>query len=175
MINFKDKTHFIAMHGETLSQSACKYLTDYFEDNKEYREVNHNVKKTWQTRLDEDELGMEMVNDIIKPMAEITTNRKYKLGSSKLIDYIEGSWCKGHCDAITQSHLSVITMIDMSSNLKGGQAYFAKDRDAEGVWSIMPGPLYNGDTLMYSANLFHGVYEVQQGRRLVMVNWFIED
>ena len=117
---------------------------------------------------------MDMVNNIIKPMAETSTNRKYKLGSSKLIDYIEGSWCHGHRDSLEQSHLSVITMIDMSSNLKGGQAYFAKDRDAEGVWTMLPGPLFNGDTLMYSANLFHGVYEVQQGRRLVMVNWFIE-
>lgn len=175
MIDSKDITYFIGMHNETLSQSACKYLIDYFEDNKSYLETNYNVMKTWQTRLETDELAMEMVNDIIKPMAEKTTNRKYKAGSSKLIDYIGGSWCNGHRDAIEESNLSVITMIDMSSNLKGGQAYFAKDEKADGVWSMMPGPFSNGDTLMYSVNLFHGVYEVQQGRRLVLVNWFIED
>jgi hypothetical protein len=172
MINIKD-TQFIAMNEKTLSQSACKYLIDYFEDNKEYREVNYNVMKTWQAEV-RDELILDMTVEIIKPMIERTTNRKYKPGSAKLIDYVEGSWCKGHRDSLEQSHLSVITMIDISSDLKGGQAYFAKDERAENVWSMMPGPVYSGDTLIYSPNLFHGVYEVQQGRRLVLVTWFLE-
>jgi len=170
----REDTVSLSLTENVLSLSARKYAIDYFEDNKEYLEENWNVMKTWQAPVaPDDDLIWEMAKNI-RRVCEKVTNRKYKISSGKFIDYVKDSYCKGHKDDPNGSHLSVITMIDMSSDLLGGEAYFARDRKAVSTHKMIPGPLESGDCLMYGYNVYHGVDEVLNGRRLVCVLWLTE-
>ena len=161
---------------DVLSQSARTYLIDYFEENKKYYEKNYNLVKTWQKHLDyEDPMQVEM-QDRVQKAAE--TAMRMKLLPAKngvLVEYIEGGSARGHVDAKAQSSMSVITMINLSKDLRGGEAYFAKDEDTLEYHRMIPGPLENGDSLMYGGSMFHGVEEIFSGKRLVLVTWFMED
>tara|TARA_Y100000389_G_scaffold180684_1_gene195710 strand:+ start:321 stop:845 length:525 start_codon:yes stop_codon:yes gene_type:complete len=170
-----ENTSFVAMSHSVLNHAARRYAIEYFEDNKSYIEKNHNVMKTWQCYAKDDDLISEMVNSV-KVVGERVTNRKYKISSSKFVDYVQGSYCKGHRDSVDQSNLSIITMIDMSSDLIGGEAYFSRDSTSsyDQKFKMVPGPLYSGDSLLYGYNLFHGVDEIIRGRRLVLITWLLE-
>lgn len=170
-----DKSHtFLGVSSEVLSLSARKYAIDYFEENKEYLEVNYNVMKTWQAPIaKDDDLLLEMANNI-KSVCEKVTNRKYKISSGKFINYVKDSYCKGHADNPEASHLSVIVMIDISDDLIGGEAYFGKDRESIATHKMVPGPISSGDCLMYGHNVYHGVEKIFSGRRLVFVLWLLE-
>jgi hypothetical protein len=161
---------------DVLSQSARTYLIDYFEEDKTYHEKNYNLRKVWQNNIDyEDPIQAEMV-DRVQLAAETTT--RMKLSSCRnafLCDYVEGSWAKGHTDNPDASDCSVITMIDLSQDLVGGEAYFAKTKQSLDYHKMIPGPLENGDSLMYGGEMYHGVEEVFSGRRLVLITWFKED
>ncbi len=173
-MTLREDTVFLSMTENVLSLSARKYAIDYFEENKKYLEANYNVMKTWQAPVaPDDDLLLEMANNI-KSVCETVTNRKYKINSGKFINYVKDSYCKGHGDDIEASHLSVITMIDMSSDLLGGEAYFARDAQSEHTHKMIPGPLKSGDCLMYGHNVQHGVEKVFSGRRLVFVLWLLE-
>tara|TARA_Y100000389_G_scaffold92172_1_gene88760 strand:+ start:324 stop:857 length:534 start_codon:yes stop_codon:yes gene_type:complete len=176
MLSDRENTVFLAVTENVLSLSARKYAIDYFEENKKYLEVNYNVMKTWQAVVEnfEDDILLEMLNNI-KSVCEKVTNRKYKTNSAKFIDYVKDSYCKGHADNPEASHLSVIVMIDISDDLIGGEAYFAKDRAATTTHKMIAGPLSSGDCLMYGYNVHHGVEKVFSGRRLVLVLWLIEE
>lgn len=160
---------------DVLSQSARSYLIDYFEDNKYYREGNYNLIKTWQTHLDySDDIQVDIVS-LIQSDAEIVMRMKLlPCKNANLVEYVEGSYANGHVDQNTQSSLSVITMVDLSDDLKGGEAYFSKDVEST-YYKMIPGPIENGDSLMYGGSMFHGVDMVLSGRRLVLVTWFKED
>jgi len=160
---------------DVLSQSARGYLVDFFEEHKKYREENYNLRKVWDKRIDyEDPIQVEMV-DRVQLAAETTTRMKLlPCTSGKLVEYIKGSSAKGHLDDIRSSALSVITMIDLSKDLMGGEAYFARDKESLEYHKIIPGPLENGDSLMYGGEMYHGVEEVLSGRRLVLITWFKE-
>lgn len=170
-----DKGHtFLGVSSEVLSLPARKYIIEYFEDNKRYLEENYNVMKTWQCLVPpDDELLWEMAHKIMHHCSRVT-NRKYTINSGKFIDYVEGSYCKGHADNPDASHLSVIVMIDISDDLVGGEAYFARDRSSAQTHKMVPGPLSSGDCLMYGYNVHHGVEKVIRGRRLVGVLWLTE-
>ena len=160
---------------DVLSQSARSYLIDYFEEGKVYKEENYNLRKVWQKSIDyEDPIQVEMV-DRVQLAAETTTRMELlPCRNAFLCDYTEGSWAKGHTDDGSASDCSVITMIDLSKNLNGGEAYFTKTKESLDYHKMIPGPLENGDSLMYGGNMFHGVEEVFSGRRLVLITWFKE-
>ena len=160
---------------DVLSQSARGYLVDFFEEHKKYREENYNLRKVWDKRIDyEDPIQVEMV-DRVQLAAETTTRMKLlPCRGGFLCDYVKGSWAQGHTDNIDQSNCSVITMIDLSKDLKGGESYFARDKESMEYHKMIPGPLENGDSLMYGGEMYHGVEEVLSGRRLVLITWFKE-
>ena len=161
---------------DVLSKSARTYLIDFFEEGKRYIETNYNLMKTWQIETDNDDpMLVEMTAKVQKAAEAVMSKKLLPCKNGKIVDYVKGSWAKGHNDSIEQSHCSVITMIDLSQDLVGGEAYFAKDREWVDDHKMIPGPLNNGDCLMYGGNLFHGVDEVFSGRRLVLITWFLED
>ena len=169
---------------DVLSQSARTYLIDYFEEDRRYLEQNHNLMKTTQRTTDYSDPMQVEIQARIQKAAE-TTMRMKLLPSTNgvLVEYVKGSYAMGHKDAEDQSALSVITMIDLSQDLMGGEAYFSKTEDgiSDGMISdshynkMIPGPMDNGDSLMYGSKMWHGVEEVISGRRLVLVTWFKED
>ena len=161
---------------DVLSQSARTYLIDYFEENKYVKEKDYNLRKFLTCGTDyEDPIQLEILSKV-KLAAETTTRMKLlPCTVSKLADYVCGSFALGHKDDAKSSDLSVITMIDLSKDLRGGEAYFAKSVSTANYHKIIPGPLENGDSLMYGGEMFHGVEEVISGRRLVLITWFKED
>jgi len=161
---------------DVLSQPARTYLIDFFEENKNVREKDYNLLNTWQALLDySDHMQIEMMARV-QLAAETTTRMKLlPCTSGKLVEYIKGSSAKGHLDDIRSSALSVITMIDLSKDLMGGEAYFARDAAAADYHKMIPGPLENGESLMYGGEMYHGVEEIFSGRRLVLITWFLED
>mgnify|MGYP000176747544 CR=1 FL=1 len=136
---------------DVLSQSARGYLVDFFEEHKKYREENYNLRKVWDKRIDyEDPIQVEMV-DRVQLAAETTTRMKLlPCRGGFLCDYVKGSWAQGHTDNI------------------------ARDKESLEYHKIIPGPLENGDSLMYGGEMYHGVEEVLSGRRLVLITWFKE-
>ena len=161
---------------DVLSQSARAYLIDFFEEHKSYHETNYNLRRVWQKNIDyEDPIQVEMVA-MVQLAAETTMRIKLlPCMNSYLCDYVEGSWAKGHKDNADASDCSVITMIDLSKNLKGGEAYFTKTKESVDYHKMIPGPMEDGDSLMYGGSMYHGVEEVFSGRRLVLITWFKED
>ena len=161
---------------DVLSQSARTYLIDYFEEYKKYREQTYNLFKTWQKHMDyEDPMQVEMVSRIQKATETAMRMKLLPATNGKLVEYVEGSSARGHVDAKAQSSMSVITMINLSQDLRGGEAYFAKDVTAMEYHKMIPGPLENGDSLMYGGSMFHGVEQIFSGKRLVLITWFMED
>tara|TARA_R110001592_G_scaffold338566_1_gene625819 strand:- start:83 stop:604 length:522 start_codon:yes stop_codon:yes gene_type:complete len=161
---------------DVLSKSARTYLIDFFEEGKRYIEKNYNLIRTWQVVTDNDDpMLVEMTAKVQKAAETVMRRKLLPCKNGKIVDYVKGSWAIGHTDSEEQSHCSVITMIDLSQDLIGGEAYFAKDKESMVCHKMIPGPLNNGDSLMYGGYLFHGVDEVFSGRRLVLITWFLED
>lgn len=161
---------------DVLSQSARSYLIDFFEEGKMYVEKNIYLNKTWQLGTDQDDpMQVEMITKVQKAAETVMRMKLLPCTTVKLTEYVKGSFATGHFDVVDQSELSVVTMIDLSKDLMGGEAYFSKTRESLAYHKIIPGPLENGDSLMYSGGLFHGVEEVFSGRRLVLITWFLED
>jgi hypothetical protein len=161
---------------DVLPQSARTYLIDYYEENKNIREKNYNLQNTWQALLDySDDMQVEMQARVQLAAETVMRMKLLPCEIGKIVEYVKGSWAQGHNDQVVSSNCSVITMLDLSQDLIGGEAYFAKNKESMEYHKMVPGPLSNGDSLMYGGEMWHGVEEVISGRRLVLVTWFKED
>lgn len=110
------------------------------------------------------------------------------------LEYYEGSFTRRHSDAGEQSQRTVITMIDKSDDLEGGDTivylpHFKNDEfefdvnrykrdneeDDEQGSNIIPVVLNLnvGESVTYDANLLHEVALVTKGRRRVLVSWLL--
>lgn len=164
--------YFLGTKINLVDNNVLKQISDEFEENKHFFEKDYNVRNTWQWRDVTDHDLTEIIKDMIIDAAESIVNKKLRVNSFKYIDYVEGSNCLGHQDHENQSLVSCVLTIDLSSNLEGGEAYFSRGPDQPHIY---PTPIDNGDLLMYSQNMFHGVHEVKKGRRLVAICWLLED
>tara|TARA_B110000902_G_scaffold253079_1_gene315289 strand:+ start:1639 stop:2169 length:531 start_codon:yes stop_codon:yes gene_type:complete len=156
-----------------LSQSDRTYLIDFFEKNKVYREKNYNLLRTWQVHVDNNDLIQKEMVTRIRIAAETAMEMKLlPCRNGNLVDYVIGSKANGHCDSVEESNCSVITMIDLSKDLVGGETYFELIEMGAKHHKVNPEPFGNGDIIMYDESMFHGVKQVLSGRRLVLVTWF---
>jgi hypothetical protein len=110
------------------------------------------------------------------------------------LEYYEGSFTRRHSDADEQSQRTVITMIDKSDDLEGGDTivylpHFKNDefefdvnrykrdneKDDEQGSNIIPVVLNLsvGESVTYDANLLHEVALVTKGHRRVLVSWLL--
>jgi len=161
---------------DVLSQSARTYLIDYFEENKKYYEKNYNLFKTWAQQIDyEDPMQVEMLSRVQKAAETAMRIKLLPVKNANIVEYVEGSYANGHVDDPAYSSVSVITMINLSQDLIGGEAYFAKNKESLEYHKMIPGPLENGDSLMYGGSMYHGVEKILSGKRLVLITWFMED
>lgn len=164
--------YFLGMRPNLVDNNVLKQISSDFEKNKKFIEKNYNILKSWQWKDVVDHDLSEILIDMIVDAAESVVNKKLRVGSFKYVDYVEGSECLEHQDDETQSVVSCILTIDLSNDLQGGEAYFSRGKY---VNNIYPTPIENGDLLMYSQNMWHGVNEIKKGRRLVAICWLLEE
>lgn len=103
------------------------------------------------------------------------------------LDYTEESFTKFHTDNDDAVGLTIVTFLDKSEDLIGGQAlamlpYVKRSRPAN-KYRKGDAPINDrcipividmevGQSLVYDKQLMHGVGQVQQGNRLVLISWY---
>ena len=107
------------------------------------------------------------------------------------LEYTPGSFCRKHSDNAAEIGHTLVTLIDKSDDLDGGESlgflpHFKKDYypfdinrykegDDENVGNtIIPVVMHQkiGESLSYDNNFQHGVSLVNKGRRRVLISWF---
>jgi len=129
----------------------------------------------------------------IKINNHVKKTQKYsKLDSAYFLKYPKYSWTRAHVDNPNKVKNTLITMIDESPDLVGGETlvwdkfYALPVKDGEivrgsgGVEAlhkkddlICTPRLKSGDTLIYGPVVKHGVSQVESGYRIVLVTWYI--
>lgn len=118
---------------------------------------------------------------------------KQMIGTPYFLLYEPGSFTRMHRDHETGT--TVVTLIDSSDDLIGGDTLIMdtygsrprarhKEQKRSGPEDDQPPygrpiiprvvPMDRGDTLVYGPNLKHGVAQVDQGTRLVLITWWKE-
>lgn len=129
-------------------------------------------------------------NEVFKKISESLYASSYEYSSSYFLKYISGSFSRIHFD--NQTKRTIITILE-TKNLIGGESLFAvpyvkRPRDATHIngrnKKESVNPPYNkdivykvakvsdGQSILYGPNQLHGVAEVEEGHRIVLVTWF---
>jgi len=82
------------------------------------------------------------------------------------LEYQSGAYAKTHQDNPDTVDGTAITLIDKSDDLIGGDIIVGRGDNERSL----PQPI--GRTIYYNTAVDHGVVEVTQGKRLVLVTWF---
>lgn len=104
------------------------------------------------------------------------------------LNYTEEAFTKFHTDNDVQVGLTIVTFLDKSADLVGGEAlamlpYTKKERPATHYRkgdAIVPQDrvipkvinMEVGQSLVYDKSLMHGVGQVEKGSRLVLISWY---
>lgn len=112
----------------------------------------------------------------------------YKTYSHYFVMYNEGSYTRMHTDNDDHVKSTIVTLVD-TVNLVGGEtivtlpapeAQYEKKgyiKGDEHKGRVIPKivRMNVGDSVMYDRSLLHGVTQVEQGKRLVLVSWFRDE
>ena len=96
----------------------------------------------------------------LKPLEEISGLR---IRNSYMLEYKKGSYAEMHCD--DGAELTSTTLIYKSSNLDGGEILTSKNE------KIKINKLKLGESIFYDRNVNHGISEVIEGVRRVLIVW----
>jgi len=124
----------------------------------------------------------------LRKETEIKVDRSLKHFDQYFLNYSRGSFTSLHKDT-DKVQVTVITLIDISENLDGGDVLVMKplsNRDIKGETRAKPSFLNPvkeeivpevwrldlGESLIYTGYVKHGVTRVKKGNRLVLVSWF---
>ena len=103
------------------------------------------------------------------------------------LNYTEESFTKFHRDNDNTVGLTIVTFLEASKDLVGGEAlvmlpYTKHERPANKYINGKPPINRNcipkviqmdvGDSLIYDKSLMHGVGQVEKGNRLVLISWY---
>ena len=103
------------------------------------------------------------------------------------LNYTEESFTKFHTDNDDEVGLTIVTFIDKSNDLIGGEAlaqlpYTKRSRPANKYRKgeapmnqrVIPKVINMdvGQSLIYDKSLMHGVGQVERGNRLVLISWY---
>ena len=103
------------------------------------------------------------------------------------LDYTEESFTKFHSDNDDAVGLTIVTFLDASDDLVGGQAMamlpYEKRGRPENKYRKGDAPIgercipkvidmHVGQSLVYDKHLIHGVGQVERGNRLVLISWY---
>lgn len=104
------------------------------------------------------------------------------------LNYTEESFTRFHTDNDEAVGLTIVTFLEASNDLIGGEAlvmlpYTKRGRPANKYRKGEPPGNRNrvipkvvqmevGDSLIYDKSLMHGVGQVEQGNRLVLISWY---
>ena len=103
--------------------------------------------------------------------------------SHYFVMYEPGSYTRMHSDNDEDVGLTIVTLVD-AVNLIGGDTLVmlqAPKEDKNGYQKgddhkgrVMPKivQMNTGDSVIYDRSLLHGVTQIEQGKRLVLVSWF---
>ena len=118
--------------------------------------------------------------------------RKYadkQVYSHYFLMYEEGAFTKMHTDNDDEIGLTIVTLLD-EVDLVGGETIVhlpyqkkQKQDDQYIKGDMMDGqravpkivPVEKGQSMVYDRSLLHGVCQVEQGKRLVLVSWYYAD
>lgn len=113
-----------------------------------------------------------------------------KLYSHYFLDYLPESFTRSHTDNVDDVVLTMVTILDETGLVGGetivhlpyekrirpGDRYAKRSGDGEAPLGqdIIPKfvPVKTGQTMTYDHALTHGVCQVSEGRRLVLVSWY---
>lgn len=85
------------------------------------------------------------------------------------LEYQIGSYAKNHRDNPDTVDGTAITLLSKSEDLCGGDIVVGRGEKEK----IVPQSI--GQTVYYTTSIDHGVTEVTQGKRIVLITWFRKD
>ncbi len=139
-----------------------KYFNDYWDKHlnterekkhKQYHRL-HNVIEVFPYSSD------KIFSNNLKQLEELSG---YKIRNSYMLQYQKGSYAELHTDK--QSDLTWTTLLHTSDDLDGGEILLHKNN------KIQIKKLKTGESCHYTNDLEHGVSEVMQGIRRVLIVW----
>ena len=112
----------------------------------------------------------------------------YKTYSHYFVMYNEGSYTRMHTDNDDHVKSTIVTLVD-TVNLVGGETIvtlpapeaqyekkgYVKGNEHKGRVVPKIVRMNVGDSVIYDRSLLHGVTQVEQGKRLVLVSWFRDE
>ena len=123
------------------------------------------------------------------PFKQILKRADRKIYSHYFLMYEQGSFTKFHTDNDDEVGLTIVTLLD-EVNLVGGQTLvqlpfkeqmqkqgsYVKGTQLEGQ-RVIPKVVQveKGQSMIYDRSLMHGVAQVVEGKRLVLVSWFYNE
>lgn len=132
-------------------------------------------------------LKKDLKRDAFQPMLKHYSNLKYAHMSSYFLKYSKWSWCRPHHDDIGFKTQTCITLLE-EKDLEGGETlvwdkhfdlptpeghYVKRSGSCHRKNEIVCTPtLETGESLCYGENIKHGVAQVREGHRIVLVTWF---
>lgn len=167
-----------------LEQDEIDYVKKLLKEQQVFKPFEDSIMvSTWQVEVLLTDPIMLNITGKIKRATEkvmgVKLSNKGEDFRGDIIEYRKGSCAKGHYDNMpgrmgkqVKEQITVVTMIDLSDDLVGGDAWFAKNRNTSATHKMIPGPFGIGDMLMYGYDTFHGVSELIAGRRVVLISWF---
>jgi hypothetical protein len=144
----------------------------------------HNLFYVDYRNIPSDKAGV--IKDKLGKRFKLSTDRNY------FLNYTEGSFTRRHADVGQQSQCTVITLLEKSDDLIGGETivytkHYKKDnfefdvnrykrlddKDDEQGADIVPHVvnLEVGQSVVYDVEMLHEVAEVLKGNRKVLVSW----
>lgn len=93
-----------------------------------------------------------------------SVNRKVR--NHYILKYNVGSYTKIHQDNEYSAKKTIVTLLNKSHDLDGGECIFYDDNVPHVV------NLNVGESIIYDQNMFHGVGIVRKGHRTVCVSWY---
>jgi len=170
IINDEDVKVLINLYNKTPSKIA-------------YQDFNlHNVDKR---------LVHKSLWDTIEPIKKL---RKYSGGlehrTHYFLRYMPGSFTSLHCDDKRNVGLTIVTFLQLKDLIGGDTLFikkfegverteemydtFDKTKNTEGRYIVpdIARDVEVGDSVIYSQDIRHGMTEIKQGQRIVLVSWF---
>lgn len=129
-------------------------------------------------------------NSGIQRLDSYAAKRGLKLYSHYFLKYVPYSFTRLHEDNNKIVEKTIITFLESSDDLVGGDT-LVMDRHYElpndenttrkgpnnHRGNIVPvvAPSQNGNSLVYNHDVLHGVSQVRQGHRIVLVSWYVKN
>lgn len=162
----------VSLEEKILPDSVTVYLTELFRNNREFKKEFYNLRNYYQGKdlIYADDVFLTAA-DLIQQKVQQIFNRNLFITNKSIQGYESGAYVKLHRDNSEVAKYTAVVKLFESSNIQGGEAYFARDKQSP---MLIPAPVDEGDMLLYGFETYHGVTEITRGERIVLILWLDE-